>query len=61
MFNAFKSKDFIISFLSDIHSSGQVLLFGAWNSLLLKSQPISCYPHVDSSKNHIISSKTLFI
>lgn len=31
-----------------------------WNSLLPKSQPISCYPHADSSENHIISSKTLF-
>lgn len=41
--------------------SGQRQLSDTRNSLLLRAQPISCYSHIDSSEDHIISSKTLFI
>lgn len=50
-----------IPLFSPHHPSGQKLLFDTWNSLLLKSQPISCYPHVDSSENHMISSTVYLV
>ena len=62
MLNNIKSGDFTIFckiyplFFSPHYPSNLCLLFDTRNCLLRKSQSLPCYPHVNSSENHPISS-----